>query len=73
MSILTDQSADKLIELNKTYMDAILKAFSIVMNENRRTKELTMIKQLKMQEYSINTSNQIIIFMCYSLQRLLRV
>ena len=26
----------KLIELNKTYMDAILKALSTVINENRR-------------------------------------
>ena len=26
----------KLIELNKTYMDAILKALSTAMNENRR-------------------------------------
>ena len=28
----------KLMELNKTCMDAILKAFSTVMNENRRNK-----------------------------------
>ena len=35
-----------LIELNKTYMDTILKTLSIVMNENRRNKVFTMIKQL---------------------------
>ena len=38
----------KLIELNKTCMDAILKVLSAVMNENRRQKVFTMIKQLKM-------------------------
>ena len=38
----------KLIELNKTCMAAILKALSTVMNENRRNKVLTVIKQLKM-------------------------
>ena len=37
----------KLTELNKTYMDAILKAFSTVMNENRRNKVFTVIKHLK--------------------------
>ena len=42
----------KLIELNKTCMDAILKALSTVMNENRRNKVFTVIKQLKMREYS---------------------
>ena len=36
-----------LIELNKTYMDTILKTLSTVMNENRRSKVFTMIKQLK--------------------------
>ena len=39
----------KLIELNKTCMDAILKAYSTVMTENRRNKVFTVIKQLKMQ------------------------
>ena len=42
----------KLIELNKTFMDAILKALSTVMNENRRNSVLTVTKQLKVQEYS---------------------
>ena len=38
----------KLIELNKTCMAAILKALSTVMNENRKNKGFTEIKQLKM-------------------------
>ena len=42
--------AYKLIELNKTCMDAILKALSTVMNENGGNKLFTVIKQLKMQE-----------------------
>ena len=42
----------KLIELKKTCMDATLKAPSTVMNENRRRKVFTVIKQLKMREYS---------------------
>ena len=42
----------KLIEMNKTRMDAILKALSTVMNENIRSKVFTVIKQLKMREYS---------------------
>ena len=42
----------KLIELNKTCMDAIWKALSTVMNENRRNKAFTVIKHLKMREYS---------------------
>ena len=33
-------------------MDAILKALSVVMNENRRNKMGTVIKQLNMREYS---------------------
>ena len=33
-------------------MDAILKTLSLVMNKNRRNKVFTMIKQLKMREYS---------------------
>ena len=37
----------ELIELNKTYMAAILEAFSTVINENRRNKVFTVIKQLK--------------------------
>ena len=36
-------------------MDAILKPLSLVMNENRRNKVFTMIKQLKMREYSAHT------------------
>ena len=39
----------KLIELNKTYMAAILKALSTVMNENRRNKVIIVIKQLTMR------------------------
>ena len=42
----------KWIELNKTYMAAILKALSAVMNKNRRNKVFTVIKQLTMQDYS---------------------
>ena len=33
-------------------MDAILKTLSLVMNKNRRIKVFTMIKQLKISEYS---------------------
>ena len=33
-------------------MDAILKTLSLVMNKNKWYKVFTMIKQLKMQEYS---------------------
>ena len=40
----------KLIKLNKTCMDAILKVLSTVMNENRKNKVFTLIKQLKTQE-----------------------
>ena len=47
----------KLIEFNKTCMDAILKALSTVMNANRRNKVVTMIKQLKIPEYTKNTSH----------------
>ena len=45
----------ELIELNKACMAAMLEALSTVMNENRRNKVFTMIKQLKMQEYSKDT------------------
>ena len=45
----------KLIELNKTCMDAILKAISTVMNEKRRNKVFTVIKQLKKHKYSKDT------------------
>ena len=41
-----------LVKLHKTCMTAILKAHSIVINENRRNKVLTVIKQLKMREFS---------------------
>ena len=43
VSVVTHKS----IEFNKTCMDAILKALSTVMSENRRNKVFTMIKQLK--------------------------
>ena len=56
MTVHVNRSASvvthKLIELNKTCMDAILKALSTIMNENRRNKVFTVIKQLKMREYS---------------------
>ena len=45
----------KLIDLNKTCMDTILKALSRVMNKNRRNKVFTVIKQLIMREYSKDT------------------
>ena len=45
----------KLIELNKTGMAATLKVLSTIMNENRRNKVFTVIKQLKMGEYSKDT------------------
>ena len=45
----------KLVELNKTCMAAILKALSIVINENGRNTVFTLIKQLKMREYSKDT------------------
>ena len=45
----------KLIVLNKICMDAILKALSTVMNEYRRNKVFTMIKELKLREYSKDT------------------
>ena len=45
----------KLIELNKTCMAAILKALFTVMNENRRNKVFTVIKQLTMREYNKDT------------------
>ena len=46
---------DKLMEMNKTLTDAILKALSTVMNENRRNKVFTVIKYLKMRAYSKET------------------
>ena len=45
----------KLIELNKTCMAAILKALSAVMNENRRNKVFTLIKQQTMREHNKDT------------------
>ena len=45
----------KLVELHKTCMAAILKALSTVINENRRNKVFTVIKQLKMREFSKDT------------------
>ena len=44
-----------MIELNKTCIDAILKALTTVMYENRRNKVFTVIKQVKMPEYSKDT------------------
>ena len=40
----------KPIELNKTCMDAILKALFTAVNENRKNKVFTVIKQPKMRE-----------------------
>ena len=63
-----------LIDVNKTCMDAILKALSTVMNENRRNKVFSVIKQLKMRENSKDTYFSLIkIFMWSSFQRFLRV
>ena len=45
----------ELTELNKTCMAAILEALTTVMNENRRNQEFTVIKQLKMREFSKDT------------------
>ena len=45
----------ELIELNKTCMAATLEALSTVKNENRRNKLFTVMKQLKMRVYSIDT------------------
>ena len=45
----------ELIEMYKTCMDAILKALSKIMNENKRNKVFTLIKQVKMREYSKDT------------------
>ena len=44
-----------LVELNKTCMAVILKALSIVINKDGRNTELTLIKQMKMREYSKDT------------------
>ena len=51
VSVVTHKS----IEFNKTCMDAVLKAFSTVMNESRRNKVFTMIKQLKPRKYRKTT------------------
>ena len=45
----------KLVALHKTCMATILKALSTVINENRRNKVFTMIKQLKVREFSKDT------------------
>ena len=45
----------KLVELNKICMAAILKALSTEINENRRNEVFTVIKQLKLREYSKDT------------------
>ena len=51
VSIVTN----KLVELDKTCIPAILKALSTVINENRRNKVFTVIKQLKLGEFSGDT------------------
>ena len=51
-----------LIELNKTCMAAILKAFSTEMNENRRNNVFIMIKQLKCE----STVKTLLIKLLYS-------
>ena len=48
-------SQRSLVEMNKTCMASILKALSTVINENRRNKVFTVIKQLKRREYSKDT------------------
>ena len=59
LHVLRDQAAEldisKLIELNKTFIVVSLKALSTVLNENRRNKVFTVIKQLNMQEYRKDT------------------
>ena len=45
----------KLVEMNKTLTATVLKALSTVMNENRKNKVFTVIKQLKMREFSKDT------------------
>ena len=45
----------KLVALHKNCMAAILKAFSTVINKNRRDNVFTVIKQLKMREFSKDT------------------
>ena len=52
----------ELIELNKTCMAAILEALSTVMNENRRCKVFTVIKQVKCESI-VKTLTLLIIFM----------
>ena len=65
----------KPIELNKTCMGAILKALSAIMNENRRNKVLTMIKPLKIRDYSKDTYFSLrLLYSCdLHFQRFLRV
>ena len=53
----------KLVELNKTCMAAILEALSILVNENGGNTLFTLIKQLKMQEYSKDSSHKILVLM----------
>ena len=43
----------KLIELNETCMDAILKALSTVMNKYSKKKVFSVLKQLKMRECNL--------------------
>ena len=45
----------ELTELNETCMAAILEALSTLMNENRKNKVFTVLKQLKIREYSKDT------------------
>ena len=62
---LVSVETHKLIELNKTCMAAILKALSTVMNENRRNKVFTVIKQLKLREFSKDTYRVLLIKLLY--------
>ena len=55
VKVSVSEVTHKILKLNKTCMDAILKALSTIMNENRRNKVFTVTKQLKMQEYSKDT------------------
>ena len=58
----------KVTELNKSCKDTILKVLSTVMNENRRNKVFTVIKQQKTQEYSKDSHYMLTELLCsYSL------
>ena len=55
VKVSVSEVTHKMMKLNKTCMDAILKALPTIMNENRRNKVFTVTKQLKMQEYGKDT------------------